>query len=118
MISVILLAAGESKRMGQLKQLMPFGTSTILEQCLDNLLNSRVSEIVVVLGHGAKEIIESYQSSKNYELKFPAIFKQLLDKVSKYKSFVVVQVPDDTNEVFHKFLVKDNRRQKSQINPN
>ena len=24
---------------------------------------------------------------------------------------------DDTNEVFHKFMVKDNRRQKSQINP-
>lgn len=45
MISSILLAAGESKRMGQPKQLMPLANSTIVEQAIDNLLNSRVSEV-------------------------------------------------------------------------
>jgi molybdenum cofactor cytidylyltransferase len=58
MVSAILLAAGESKRMGQPKQLMPFGRSTILEQTLDNLLNSRVNEVIVVLGHRAGEMRE------------------------------------------------------------
>ncbi|MFC1989752.1 molybdenum cofactor cytidylyltransferase [Chloroflexota bacterium] len=59
MISAILLAAGESKRMGQLKQLMPLGQSTIIEQAIDALLNSAVSESIVVLGHRAEEVIKT-----------------------------------------------------------
>jgi molybdenum cofactor cytidylyltransferase len=56
MISAILLAAGESNRMGQPKQLMPFGQSTILERTIDNLLNSAVSETIVVLGYREEDI--------------------------------------------------------------
>jgi molybdenum cofactor cytidylyltransferase len=56
MISAIVMAAGESKRMGKLKQLMPLGDSTILAQTTDNLLNSKVSEVIVVLGHKAEEV--------------------------------------------------------------
>jgi molybdenum cofactor cytidylyltransferase len=56
MLSAILLAAGESKRMGKTKQLMPLGRSTLLEQTIDNLLDSSVDETIVVLGHKAEEI--------------------------------------------------------------
>ncbi|HEY55718.1 MAG TPA: nucleotidyltransferase family protein [Dehalococcoidia bacterium] len=56
MVSAIMLAAGQAKRMGRLKQLMPLGKSTILEQSLDNLLGSKVGEVIVVLGHRAEEI--------------------------------------------------------------
>lgn len=56
MLSAIILAAGESKRMGEAKQLMPLGKSTLLEQAIDNLLNSSVDETIVVLGHKAEEI--------------------------------------------------------------
>ena len=59
MIAAIVLAAGESKRMGQPKQLMPFGGSTILGQAIDNLLNSKVNETIVVLGHRAEEVKET-----------------------------------------------------------
>jgi molybdenum cofactor cytidylyltransferase len=59
MISAILLAAGESKRMGQPKQLMPFGHGTVLEQAIDNLVNSAVGETIVVLGHRAEEVIKT-----------------------------------------------------------
>jgi molybdenum cofactor cytidylyltransferase len=59
MLSAILLAAGESKRMGEPKQLMPFGQSTIVEQAIDNLLSSAVSEIIVVLGYRAEEVIKT-----------------------------------------------------------
>ena len=45
--------------MGRLKQLMPFGESTILEQAIDNLLNSAVDETIVVLGHKAEEITKT-----------------------------------------------------------
>jgi molybdenum cofactor cytidylyltransferase len=59
MLSAILLAAGKSQRMGKLKQLMPFGKSTIVEQAIDNLLNSAVDEVIVVLGHKAEEITKT-----------------------------------------------------------
>jgi molybdenum cofactor cytidylyltransferase len=59
MLSAILLAAGESKRMGELKQLMPLGSSTVVEQAIDNLLNSAVDEVIVVLGYKAEEIIKT-----------------------------------------------------------
>ena len=56
MISAIILAAGESKRMGQLKQMMPLGDSTILEQVIDNVIGSKVNEVIVVLGYKADEV--------------------------------------------------------------
>ncbi|UCE98123.1 MAG: nucleotidyltransferase family protein, partial [Dehalococcoidia bacterium] len=49
-ISAILLAAGESKRMGKPKLLLPFGKSTVIGSTIDNLLNSKVNEVIVVLG--------------------------------------------------------------------
>jgi molybdenum cofactor cytidylyltransferase len=57
-VSAILLAAGRASRMGKLKQLMPLGDSTILEQTLDSLLGSKLSDIVVVLGYKAEEIMK------------------------------------------------------------
>ncbi len=57
-VSAILLAAGEARRMGRLKQLMSFGSSTMVEQTIDNLLASRVSEVIVVLGYKAEEVMK------------------------------------------------------------
>ena len=56
-VSAIILAAGQAKRMGQFKQLIPLGESTILEQTIDNLLGSSASEVIVVLGHRASEVM-------------------------------------------------------------
>ncbi len=55
-ISTIILAAGESKRMGQPKQLMSLGSTTIMEQTVDNFLSSAVDQIIVVLGYRAEEL--------------------------------------------------------------
>ena len=46
----IILAAGSSRRMGSQKLLMPFGEKTIIETVVDQVLNSQVNEVVVVLG--------------------------------------------------------------------
>jgi xanthine dehydrogenase accessory factor len=56
MISAIVLAAGQATRFGQCKQLMPLGGRTLLEHVLDNLNQSRVDDVVVVLGANAGEI--------------------------------------------------------------
>ena len=56
MISVILLAAGKSKRLGTPKQLLPFKESTVLEETIKNLTASSLDELIVVSGYQAEEI--------------------------------------------------------------
>lgn len=56
MISAIVLAAGQSKRMGRPKLLLPWEKGTILEQVVDSILASGVGEVVVVLGDRAPEL--------------------------------------------------------------
>ncbi|HSE97700.1 MAG TPA: nucleotidyltransferase family protein [Blastocatellia bacterium] len=56
MISAVLLAAGESKRMGEFKQLLPVGGKTFVEICVDNLLASRADEVIVVTGHRERDV--------------------------------------------------------------
>ena len=54
--SGIILAAGLSTRMGEPKQLLPFGDSTVIETVIDNLLGSKLNEVIVVVGHEAKRV--------------------------------------------------------------
>jgi molybdenum cofactor cytidylyltransferase len=55
-IAAILLAAGRSSRMGQPKQLLRWGSQTVVESCVNNLREGGVDRIVVVLGHCAEEV--------------------------------------------------------------
>ena len=58
----ILLAAGESSRMGRLKALLPWQGSTLIETQLHSLLDGGVEHVIVVLGHDAdrlKPIVEA-----------------------------------------------------------
>jgi molybdenum cofactor cytidylyltransferase len=57
MISAILLAAGESKRMGRTKLLLKWGQRTIIEKSVDTLLASKIDELIVVLGHQAQAVL-------------------------------------------------------------
>jgi CTP:molybdopterin cytidylyltransferase MocA len=52
----IVLAAGESRRMGKLKALLPFGERTVIEQVIHNLSQVNLDSVSVVLGHRAPEI--------------------------------------------------------------
>jgi molybdenum cofactor cytidylyltransferase len=50
-IGAVLLAAGESSRMGQVKALLPWEGQTLLEYQLDQVAVSLCDVVVVVLGH-------------------------------------------------------------------
>lgn len=52
----LILAAGSSRRMGSQKLLLPFGQSTIIETVIDNVLNSSIDHVMVVLGANQEEI--------------------------------------------------------------
>lgn len=57
-IWAIVLAAGESKRMGSPKMLLPYNEVTIIEQVIRNLLDSNVDRVVVVVGANREEIMK------------------------------------------------------------
>jgi molybdenum cofactor cytidylyltransferase len=55
-ISAIILAAGESKRMGQPKMTLKWGETTVLEHVISIFANAGIEDIVVVTGSGRDEI--------------------------------------------------------------
>jgi molybdenum cofactor cytidylyltransferase len=59
MVTAIVLAAGESRRMGALKPLLPYGSATVLQTVVRSLKASPVDRVLVVLGHRSEEIAAS-----------------------------------------------------------
>ncbi|HTX91483.1 MAG TPA: nucleotidyltransferase family protein [Anaerolineales bacterium] len=57
-ISAILLAAGKSRRMGQPKLLLPWGTTTVLGQVVATFAAAGIGDLVVVTG-GARRRVEA-----------------------------------------------------------
>jgi molybdenum cofactor cytidylyltransferase len=58
MISAIILAAGQSRRMGQPKMLLPWGNLTIIEHVVRMFLNAGLREVLVVTGGARKQVEE------------------------------------------------------------
>jgi molybdenum cofactor cytidylyltransferase len=56
MIVGIILSAGESKRMGTPKQLLPWGNTIVLQHVVDVAAASRLETIRLILGYRAEEI--------------------------------------------------------------
>jgi molybdenum cofactor cytidylyltransferase len=57
-IWAIILAAGESKRMGSPKMILPFRGMTIIEKVIENVLSSDVDKTIIVLGAGKEKILK------------------------------------------------------------
>jgi molybdenum cofactor cytidylyltransferase len=57
MITALVLAAGQSKRMGQPKMLLPWGKTTILGQVIETLQRAGIEDILVITG-GERERVE------------------------------------------------------------
>ena len=56
MITALVLAAGESRRMGRQKVLLPFGDSTVLEEIMSAIEKSAVGSGIVVTGHNPEAV--------------------------------------------------------------
>lgn len=74
MICAIVLAAGESRRMGTHKVLLPFGEKTVIAHIVDELLASTVDGTWVVVGYQGNRVAEelsgrsvSLVTNPNYE---------------------------------------------------
>ena len=62
MISAIILAAGQSRRMGQPKMLLPWGKSSMIGHVITIFLRARVEDILVITG-GSRELVEAATAS-------------------------------------------------------
>ena len=63
----ILLAAGESRRMGGLKALLTWRGTTLIEHQVSSLFEAGVDRIVVVLGYDADRLIPLVEGRENVE---------------------------------------------------
>jgi molybdenum cofactor cytidylyltransferase len=62
MFSAIVLAAGESTRMGaKNKLLLPFGSEPLIAHVVRRIQASRVAEVIVVLGHQAEQVRQALE---------------------------------------------------------
>ncbi len=57
MIAAIVLAAGQSRRMGQAKMLLPWGSTTVIGQVVQTLAQAGLDEVIVVTG-GSRQGVE------------------------------------------------------------
>ena len=55
-IAVLILAAGSSSRLGRPKQLLPYNDTTLLGHIIRECNDSKLGEVIVVLGSKAEEI--------------------------------------------------------------
>ena len=117
-IWAIILAAGESKRMGVPKMLLPFDGSTMIEKVISNVSESKVSKIIVVLGSGKEALIEKigklsvmYCNNDNYKDGMLSSVKCGFDNLpSDFKAVLVFQgdqpliTPDVINSVIDTYI--------------
>ncbi len=61
MIIAVVPAAGQSRRMGVHKQLLPFGGTTVIGHIVDELQHSRIDEVCVVVGHEADRLRQTIE---------------------------------------------------------
>ena len=61
MIWAVILAAGESRRMGTQKLLLPFGETTLVGAVVGTALASRVDRVLVVLGADKDDVREEIE---------------------------------------------------------
>lgn len=94
-VAGIVLAAGRSQRMGYFKPLLPFGDSTVVDHCIDNLRRGGAETIVVVLGHRASDLRHHLQNSS---VTF-ALNSDLSSEMSVSITAGVRQIPADARAI-------------------
>ncbi len=100
-VDAVVLAAGESKRMGSPKQLLPFGDSSIIETVIQNVGKSAIAQTIVVLGSHFDEIftrISKYPltiaRNRDYKKGMLSSLQQGLKKIHNQTGSVMILLGD------------------------
>jgi CTP:molybdopterin cytidylyltransferase MocA len=68
-VTAIVLAAGQSKRMGRFKPLLPFGPTTVIEACIEYLRAGGIETVIIVAGQDSRAE-ELKRHLKDYQVLF------------------------------------------------
>lgn len=102
--SIIILAAGESSRLGSPKQLLPYGASTLLQHSIDVALASSVESCMVILGANA-ELITAAINKAEINLFVHNEWKEGMASTIRYGLNVLTTMNPQTEVVI--FMVAD-----------
>ena len=101
MISAILLAAGQSKRIkGENKLIKTFKKKPLIYHSLKSLQKSKVNKIIIVLGYQSNDVKKIIKKNKKIKFVLNKKFKQgisssikvVLKKINrKNKGFIIMQ---------------------------
>ena len=101
MIRAILLAAGQSKRLkGENKLIRKYKNKPLINHAINSLIKSKVSKIIIVVGHEDKKIKKIIKNNKKiifilnkkYKSGISSSIRAGLKKISKKnKGFIIVQ---------------------------
>lgn len=113
--------------MGEMKQLLPWKGKTIIEAVIDNLSESKINEIVVVLGYNSYKIINFINNrniniaiNENYkDGMFSSIKLGLFSLSNECKSFMIVlgDQPHITSNTINAIVDEYLKRNKGIISP-
>lgn len=71
-VTTVILAAGQGKRMGQqTKQLLPWGSTTVLGQTIANVQQTAVHDHLVITGHEADKVRQTAEAAEAKTLHNP-----------------------------------------------
>ena len=62
--AILILAAGESKRMGEPKQLLPYNNSTLLLHSIEQANSIKYSDVFIVIGAHFADVFKSIRGQK------------------------------------------------------
>ena len=116
MISAILLAAGESKRMvDENKLIKKYKSIPLIKHAVSNVLNSPIDELIIVLGYQKKSIEKIIGENKkikfianpNFESGIASSIKKGLDSLSKEtEAFFIClgDMPNVNKEIYNQLI--------------
>ena len=67
--AILILAAGESKRMGEPKQLLPYNNSTLLLHTIEQANSIKYADVFIVIGAHFSDVFKSIRGQKATILK-------------------------------------------------
>jgi molybdenum cofactor cytidylyltransferase len=73
-VGAVVLAAGRSTRMGKVKQLLPWGQTTLLGEVITQLRQTAVSEIIIITGHARAEVEQAAHSAAAGDSRVRCVF--------------------------------------------
>lgn len=129
MITGVLLAAGKSTRMGQMKQLTFFQEKPLLERSLQPLIDSSLDEIILVLGYQYHEVLNTIKIkdkrlrvviNRQYEKGMSTSIRAAVKSVSDKTEAVIIALGDQpliTGAIIDRLIREFKRNNKGIVAP-